>query len=47
MRFLPLLALLATSTVAVADEEEADTCLRTKIWAGSRVEAPRVFVHRR
>jgi hypothetical protein len=34
MRFLPLLALLATSTVAVADEEEADTCLRTKIWAG-------------
>jgi len=34
MRFLPLLALLGTSTVAVADEEEADTCLRTKIWAG-------------
>jgi hypothetical protein len=34
MRFLPLLALLSTSSIAVADEEEADTCLRTKIWAG-------------
>jgi len=38
MRFLPLVALLATSGVgsgvAVADEEEADTCLRNKIWSG-------------
>ena len=32
MRFLPLLALL--SGVAQADEKEADTCLRTKIWSG-------------
>ncbi len=32
MRFLPLLALLGLP--AQADEKEADTCLRTKIWAG-------------
>ena len=38
MRFIPLLALLSTAGlgtgVALADEEEADTCLRTKIWSG-------------
>jgi hypothetical protein len=34
MRFLPLAVLLTVSGVATADEEEADTCLRTKIWAG-------------
>ena len=34
MRFLPLALLLTVSGVATADEEEADTCLRTKIWAG-------------
>lgn len=38
MRFIPLLALLSTTGlgtgVAMADEEEADTCLRTKIWSG-------------
>ena len=34
MRFIPLLALLSVSGTAIADEEEADTCLRTKIWEG-------------
>ena len=34
MRFIPLLALLSVSGAAIADEEEADTCLRTKIWEG-------------
>lgn len=34
MRFLSLALLLTVSGVATADEEEADTCLRTKIWAG-------------
>jgi hypothetical protein len=34
MRLLPLIALLSVSGLAVADEEEADTCLRTKIWEG-------------
>ena len=34
MRFLPLTLLLSVSGPAVADEEEADTCLRTKIWEG-------------
>jgi len=34
MRILPLMALLFVSGLAVADEEEADTCLRTKIWEG-------------
>jgi hypothetical protein len=31
---LPVVALLSLSTTAAADEKEADTCLRTKIWAG-------------
>jgi hypothetical protein len=34
MRIFSILALLTAAGVAVADEEEADTCLRTKIWAG-------------
>ena len=34
MRFLPLTLLLSVSGPAIADEEEADTCLRTKIWEG-------------
>ena len=34
MRFLPTMALLALTGVAQADEKEADTCLRTKIWSG-------------
>jgi hypothetical protein len=31
---LAVAALLSLSTTAMADEKEADTCLRTKIWAG-------------
>jgi hypothetical protein len=31
---LPIVALFSLSTTAVAGEKEADTCLRTKIWAG-------------
>ena len=34
MRFLTLLGLLTAGGIALADEEEADTCLRTKIWEG-------------
>ena len=34
MMFLPLLALLNLGQTAQADEKEADTCLRTKIWSG-------------
>ena len=34
MTFLPLLALLSLGQTAQADEKEADTCLRTKIWSG-------------
>lgn len=34
MRFWSTLALLGVVTVARADEKEADTCLRTKIWSG-------------
>ena len=34
MRFLALIGLLTAGGIAVADEEEADTCLRTKIWEG-------------
>jgi hypothetical protein len=34
MRFLALIGLMAAGGIALADEEEADTCLRTKIWEG-------------
>ena len=34
MRILSLAVLFATAGIALADEEEADTCLRTKIWDG-------------
>ena len=34
MRFLALFGLLTAGGIAIADEEEADTCLRTKIWEG-------------
>ena len=34
MRILPALLLAAVAGVAHADEKEADTCLRTKIWSG-------------
>jgi hypothetical protein len=34
MRFLALIGLLTAGGIAIADEEEADTCLRTKIWEG-------------
>ena len=34
MRFLALIGLLTAGGIAVADEEEADTCLRTKTWEG-------------
>jgi hypothetical protein len=34
MRFITLIGLLTLGGVAIADEEEADTCLRTKIWEG-------------
>jgi len=34
MRFLALFGLLTAGGIALADEEEADTCLRTKIWEG-------------
>jgi len=34
MRFLALIGMLSLGGVAIADEEEADTCLRTKIWEG-------------
>ena len=34
MRFITLIGLLSLGGIAVADEEEADTCLRTKIWEG-------------
>ena len=34
MRFFSLLALVGLTGLAQADEKEADTCLRTKIWSG-------------
>ena len=34
MRTIALFGMLAAGGVAVADEEEADSCLRTKIWEG-------------
>ena len=34
MRFLALIGMLTAGGIAIADEEEADTCLRTKIWEG-------------
>jgi len=34
MRLLALFGLLTAGGIALADEEEADTCLRTKIWEG-------------
>ena len=34
MRFFALFGLLTAGGIAFADEEEADTCLRTKIWEG-------------